>query len=339
MNVLRFINSKDIANHLKEIGYQFNTLEASWLIYQCRNASLQEKIQAWQEVIDTMPDFRVAKRCNCMEIASWHEFLREYIALNERLVCDLRKQTAQAVYTFTLRCENDGGFGNWEYLYSSYDKCLSAAKEEADDNLSVTEYKICKIWIDQKDKSMTAYYNRNLELTEISASYLDDRESDLQSSSFEGLWFDFPTPFKIGDILHDPKSPEFNFCCGPFVVTSINVDPEKDKRIYDNFSSSGDSSDMNARGYFQNDDGSIYFEVMQNYMDCEYYRGELVGKRRTLKAMSNLLKHNIDEELFACAYHQILMEEYVKDNMPKWYTEKALDLAGLTDLPKTEKGQ
>ena len=345
MDALSFINSKDIAAHLKEIGYQFNTLEASWLIYQCRTASLPEKIEAWQEVIATMPDCSVERRLNCVAIESWHEFLKEYIALQERLVCEFQKQTLQAVYKFALRCENDGGFRDWEYLYSTYDKCLSAAKEEtdddlpllSDDDLSVTEYKICKIWIDQKDKSMTAYYDRNLALTEISASYLTDRESDLQSFSFEGLWFDFPTPFKIGDIIHDPASPEFDFCCGPFVVTSINIDPEKDKRIYENVSASGDNSDMNARGYFQNDDGSIYHEVMQNYMNCEYYRGELTGKRRTLKAMSNFLKKNIDEALFACAYHQIIMEEYVKDNMPKWYTDEGLELAGLTNLPKEDK--
>ena len=339
MDALRFINSKDISNHLKEIGYQFNTLETSWLIYQCRTASLPEKIQAWWEVIDTMPDCSVERRLNCMAIESWHDFLKEYIALQERLVCEFQEQTAQAVYKFSLRCENDGGFGDWEYLYSSYDKCLSAAKEEADDDLSVIEYKICKIWIDQKDKSMTAYYDRNLALTEISASYLADRENDLQSSSFDGLWFDFPTPFKIGDIIHDPASPEFSFCCGPFVVTSINVDPEKDKRIFENVFKSGDNNDMNARGYFQNDDGSIYHEVMNNYMDCEYYRGELVGKRRTLKAMSNFVKHNIDVELFACAYRQIIMEEYAKDSMPKWYTDEGLELAGLADFPKTGKCQ
>ena len=334
MDILQFINSKDIAAHLKGIGYRFNTIEASWLIYQCRATSLQEKIEAWREVIATMPDCSVERRLNCMAIESWHEFLKEYIALQERLVCEFQRQTAQAVYRFALRCENDCGFGDWEYLYSTYDKCLSAAREEADDDLSVIEYKICKIWIDQKDKSMTAYYDRNLVLKEISASSLDDRESDLQNYSFEGLWFYFPTPFKVGDIIHDPVSQEFDFCCGPFVVTSINVDPEKDKRIYENVSKSGDNSDMNARGYFQNDDGSIYHEVMQNYMDCEYYRGDLVGKRRTLKAMSNFLKKNIDEALFACAYHQILTEEYVKDNTPKWYTDEGLELAGLTKLPK-----
>jgi len=74
LDALSFINSKDIAAHLKEIGYQFNTLEASWLIYQCRTASLPEKIEAWQEVIATMPDCSGERRLNCVAIESWHEF-------------------------------------------------------------------------------------------------------------------------------------------------------------------------------------------------------------------------------------------------------------------------
>ena len=34
MDILRFINSRDIREHLKTIHYQFNSLEAAWLIYQ-----------------------------------------------------------------------------------------------------------------------------------------------------------------------------------------------------------------------------------------------------------------------------------------------------------------
>lgn len=33
MNIFDFINSKDIKEHLKNINYQFNSLEAAWLIY------------------------------------------------------------------------------------------------------------------------------------------------------------------------------------------------------------------------------------------------------------------------------------------------------------------
>lgn len=43
MNILRFVNSKDIREHLRNIGYEFNSLEAAWLIYQCRDAAIDEK--------------------------------------------------------------------------------------------------------------------------------------------------------------------------------------------------------------------------------------------------------------------------------------------------------
>lgn len=40
MDVLKFINSKDIREHLKSINYEFNLLEVAWLIYQSRNVSI-----------------------------------------------------------------------------------------------------------------------------------------------------------------------------------------------------------------------------------------------------------------------------------------------------------
>lgn len=42
MDVLRFISSKDIREHLESIHYQFNSLEAAWLIYQCKTAALAD---------------------------------------------------------------------------------------------------------------------------------------------------------------------------------------------------------------------------------------------------------------------------------------------------------
>ena len=43
MDITRFINSRDIREHLKKIGYQFTSLEAAWLIWQCKNITLAEK--------------------------------------------------------------------------------------------------------------------------------------------------------------------------------------------------------------------------------------------------------------------------------------------------------
>ena len=49
MNVYRFINSKDIREHLEFIKYPFGSLEAAWIIYQCRFASLEEKHAACEQ--------------------------------------------------------------------------------------------------------------------------------------------------------------------------------------------------------------------------------------------------------------------------------------------------
>lgn len=328
MDILRFINSKDIANYLKEIEYKFNTLEASWLIYQSRTAALQEKIQAWNEIKATMPDCSVKKRLNCIAIDSWHNFLSEYITLQEKMIQDFQSLNAKCVYKLEIWYEDSNFFDDSGDLFSTYDRCLTAANEALkEDSGIIFQFRIKKIWIDNHNKYIAANYNSDLSLMKIYSTALNDRESDLLNCSFDGLWFDIPTPFKKGDILHDCL--ENYFGCAAFVVTSINFDPEKDKKIYANLFSYGDNSDMNAIGFFQNEDGSIYHEVMQNYMNCEYYRENLIGKRRILKALSNFIKGSIDESLFARAYHQILMEEYVKDNMPNYYTDEGLELAGL----------
>ena len=76
---------------------------------------------------------------------------------------------------------------------------------------------------------MTAVYRADGSLMEI-----DSHEfTDLKYSSFEGLWFDFPTPFKKGDIIYDPQNAKIGCCSGPFVVSNINLDPKEDKELYE----------------------------------------------------------------------------------------------------------
>lgn len=73
---------------------------------------------------------------------------------------------------------------------------------------------------------------------------------------------------------------------------------------------------MNAWGYWQEESGEIMDDVMWNYMDLEYYRDELSGKRRILKALSSFMKDEIDIGLYSRAYSTILNEEYAKDIKP-----------------------
>ena len=41
MDITGFINSKDIREHHRAIGYKYNELEADWLVYQCHNETLE----------------------------------------------------------------------------------------------------------------------------------------------------------------------------------------------------------------------------------------------------------------------------------------------------------
>ena len=183
---MQFINSKDISAHLKGIGYQFTTLQASWLVYQSRNFTLQEKIDAWREIIASMSDCTVKERRNCIQMDSLHDFLREYITLQEKFIRKLEAQNADAVYRYEIRYDTDNSFDGEGNLYSSYDKCLTAAKIEVNDDSDIVEYRINKVWIDQKDKSITAYYNRNSSLMAIDTSiFLSDRECDVEYLSIQ----------------------------------------------------------------------------------------------------------------------------------------------------------
>ena len=56
MDCFAFLNSADVKNYLIEIGYRFNTLESVYLIHRCCRIGMEEKIAAWKEVFDTMPD-------------------------------------------------------------------------------------------------------------------------------------------------------------------------------------------------------------------------------------------------------------------------------------------
>lgn len=70
MNIYDFINSRDIAKYLKEINYEFSTIERAYIIEMADYVTLDEKINARQELLQTTEDCTVGG-------ASLHGFLAE----------------------------------------------------------------------------------------------------------------------------------------------------------------------------------------------------------------------------------------------------------------------
>ena len=80
----------------------------------------------------------------------------------------------------------------------------------------------------------------------------------------------------------------------------------------------GDITDMTASGYFLSSDyndrftGGFYNEVMHDYVDLEYYRGDFNGGERVLFPIKYFLGGDIDEETLVKACEIIKKQEEVK---------------------------
>ncbi len=139
MDIFKYINSKDIRDHLKQIGYTFSSLEAAWLIWQCRDLTIKEKHRAWDELIDTMPDCEIPERLNTCAQKSLHGFLRRYMEIEDRLIRSFYDEKiplsatvdTQCVYRFELKY--DTSYEPYLGIYTVFDALLNAMKQEYDD--------------------------------------------------------------------------------------------------------------------------------------------------------------------------------------------------------------
>ena len=96
LDIYRFMNSKDVAGYLQETGYEFNAMEAAYLVEICDNATLDEKVEAWRWIIATMPDCAMAHCHDIEKCDSIHAFLLDYIDLQWRML-DMFEQGKDSV--------------------------------------------------------------------------------------------------------------------------------------------------------------------------------------------------------------------------------------------------
>ena len=332
MDILRFVNSKDIRKHLEKIGYKFSPLEAAWLIFQWWNATIEERHRAWEELIQTMPDCEVPERLNTRRQKSLHAFLRRYMELEDRFVAEFLGDSPEGTDTgpYMYRMEykyKDGGIVKDGAVYSSFTKLRAAVTPPEE---GVLMMRCVRTRPDEpEERQWVLYVTEAFDPTEVEPAVIDNEdENTICNKVFQGLWFDFPTPFKKGDILWDPRCP-YGYCAGPFAVTGINLEGIESENTRESLIKDGDLTDMCAYGYYLNPNGGIYHECMWNYMDLEYYDKELEGSSRTLIAMSSFLKGEIDAGLLARAYHQIMTEGYAENCRPHDISNEGLILAGL----------
>ena len=343
MDITPFINSKDIAGELdfilREEDAENLPVKYAWLVWQSKYASLKEKHDAWQKIIDTMPDYSLPLRRGDYE-GSLHVFLKEYMEYERSLIEALQSDDNDAVYAYTLRysderlhhCER-----NDSPIYRTLSECLAALQEGYSDDESLERVDIAKRWLNDKEKRIDAAISpRRWKLMNIHGTAFECPSS---FRTFDWMWFDFPTFFRRGDILAASDGV-------PFVLDRICTwtpldsrwesynEPAKCKpsmKHIKRWEEYGDTTDMHCHGYFVSDNGRIYLDHHpENYMDMEYYRGELTGYQRILKALSSYIKDEISLDILLNAYHIICAEEAAAgDRKYLDVSDKWMKLAGL----------
>ena len=209
-----------------------------------------------------------------------------------------------------------------------YTKCKNKSVTDYINEYDDTYYfTITKKELTKNGKEIIAEYNVNNKEPILINIY--DTNSDWLD--IDAIFLYLPTPFKRGDILVSKCDTPFMENCLLNKETVFVLDWMITWR--ENFSKykTGDSSDMQGTGYFMRDDDTINF-ILENqhcYDMWEYYEGELKGRNRILKAISSLLKNEINLELFIYAYEQMKIENHANGFMD-WFTDEGLEKVGFS---------
>lgn len=207
-----------------------------------------------------------------------------------------------------------------------------------DSDLGIICVEYTKKYISSHYRKITLKTDGSGNVTSADGDFIQGIDLSLKKDEFfEGLWIDVPTPFRKGDIVCSKKTPfGYNIYSDskPFVLLSLanwsakeaeergeqlseKTKAWKDKHLK-YLKEYGDITDMTANGYFLSSDyndrftGGFYNEVMHDYVDLEYYRGDFNGGERVLLPIKYFLNGDIDEETLVKACEIIKKQEEVK---------------------------
>ena len=284
MDIYNFINSKDICRHLRNINYEFSSLECAWLIWQSRRATVKDRHEAWDEIINTMPDCELP---NYKE--SLHTFLRNLINAEKNAVQRFFEKTEHSFYKGTVTAI-DGAEGIDNTAFVSLEGCISSL-----DGLIESDalyYNITKSKLENKvyRDYIVVHLDANKNVAHI---IMDDFEN-----VFNKLTVKFPLPFKKGDILKRTS----------IGIPGLYLPDYTEKLAYlyyadDEWSErDGGYDEMTVTGYFWRYD-RLCLDSSACYMDYEIADAVDEIEDSLLVLTSSFLKKKMNPVEFAENYH------------------------------------
>ena len=174
-----YMSSRETQEYWKKTGYTPSAAEATWLIKQDRSLTFEEKHKAWKEILATIPDCAFDSHGTYDEanIDSVHNFLSEYMALENRLLERFHKKESNAVYTYKVWCDEDGDWlGGDGPLYVDFNEALAEFQNYAD--LCPKLALFTKVYFGAEHQRIYIYMRPDGAVTKVAADLIDLEEKE-----------------------------------------------------------------------------------------------------------------------------------------------------------------
>ena len=299
MNAYEWINSKDIAQHLDKIKYDFSSLEYAWLIWQKKGSSLLKRHYAWHDIISYMPDEDFEANGSKYSL---HDYLRRLISAQSKAEQDFYIDHPETYYngevaTYGSVCWDPSAFATFGACKKHLDEYVSFSEDVL--YYQITKYK--KIG-DEYEVEYEAIFDNKLQIQDINTRYF--------KNIFKNIYLNFPVPFKNGDILKRPQHP---------IPTLDGAKSWESKVVFEDCglpheNKNSGIEDMTLTGYYMRFN-RLSRDTEACYMDFEYVHEDLIEAEKLLKLTQEYMNNNLSLIEFAEAYH-IIKNEFESDDKP-----------------------
>lgn len=359
-DVFEFLDSHSIKEHLQRIDYELTTPVAAFIVDRSHKATLQQKLEGWQKIIDNMPNCTMSRRNDTVNIPDFHAFLRNVIRQEQRKLAHFKRTDGQSLYFFEdyswdRRDQDRCLYGP----YSSYQKCFDAIwREFGGDNPKAIKITRRPIDPDEDyDANDMVVLNASGEVMSCDYRFEGEWDEAGTASDFEDMWFDIPTPFHAGDIvcnLQHPDEPMVLFDLQTWGSTRVDKElvssvykerlvQKADKLLrwhrYD-----GDTSDMYAYGCQVSSALHFPFYIGEPegfLLDIDYYREPLKSEERILYGVRAYIKGDLTVDSLAAMASacelQALAEKKARgfEDADSWLKDRYPELFDTTVDPVT----
>ena len=198
-DLMRFIPSKDVREHLKKIGWQPDAVQVARLVLGNETILLYEKLKVLRQITETLPDVLLDLPSFVENRESLHECLSAYVRDEEELLASFGDDD-----NATFLCkgfEGDDCFYFRSVACTTLDACINKVLEKVpDDQRSSGHFNVCKFYTNERVAFSVTF---NADRQPIDRSGHPNRKTT-QIKELTREPFTLPHPFRRFDLVWLP---------------------------------------------------------------------------------------------------------------------------------------